>query len=974
MGDGGRSLRAVLALAYLCAILASASDASAQIVHDGSLGPSGTVSGPDHVIAAENGARAGANLFHSFSEFDLATGATATFTGPADVGHVVSRVTGGEPSTIDGLVRSTMPTADFWFVNPAGIVVGPNGRFDVPAGLHIGAADAVAFADGSAFAADPDAGATLATAAPEAFGFAAGGGDLRLEGTRLEPAGDLTLAGAELVVADTDILATAPATLRLEGTTLRLTDSFVALDNPDDGAGGVVELTADTIGVTRSEVSAVGFGAGPSARLDLEGEAITFDGGSLVFTRSFGGGAGGDIDVRADGLALRSGAVLATVTDGGGGGGQLRIDVDQRMRVDAARVTSLSFGSGTAGDLSIAAAEMAVARNGLIDTRALDSGALGTVAFDIATQLRLHDGGAIVAENDGAGAGGRVRLRAAELLLQDGGQIFSTALSAFASARGSDVEVDVDRLRVEGAGGSPDPRPAAIATLTAPFAAADAGDVTIDAEIVALRDGGQITSETLGAGAGGNVTVRARQSFTMRGPDGAAGDNATAVSVTTAGQSPTAVGGDLVIAAERLEVTGASAIAAQTQGVAPGGNIRFDVGDSFLIDGALISGNTSGPGRGGDVVVDRAPNLQIRNGGQIATGPSRGQFTPDPTDAELGRGGDIRVEVGRLRIDAGDADPLRQATGLVSLASDLSFGAAGDIDVDADVVELVNGGVISAQTLGFGAGGEVAVDARTAFVATGATRRPPFDPSGVFASTAGIVAAAVGGDVRVAAPAVTLADGATITAASEGIADAGGVRVRGRERVELRDASIATSSPAAGGGRIEVFARDRLQLEDSRIESSVAGARDTTAGDIAIDPRFVILNDSAILARATAGTGGNIGIEVGTLILSPGSRIDASAETGIDGTVETGSPAEDVSGRIVQLPAQFRDPNAILRAGCDARNLEAASTFVVGAASGPPAVDGPLIAGYAPDPARARQGDAAGWPPVPSGAPCAPPR
>jgi hypothetical protein len=344
--------------------------------------------------------------------------------------------------------------------------------------------------------------------------------------------------------------------------------------------------------------------------------------------------------------------------------------------------------------------------------------------------------------------------------------------------------------------------------------------------------------------------------------------------------------------------------------------------------------------------VESAADLNIRNGGQMSTGPARGQFTTDPTAAQLGQGGDIRVDVGRLRIDAGEADPRRQATGLVSLAADLSFGAAGDIDVDADVIELVDGGVISAQTLGFGRGGDVDVKARRSFVAAGVTRRAPFDPAGVFASTDGVVAAAAGGDVSVAAPRVVLTDGATITAASAGVADAGRVTVRGSDTVELRGATIATSSPAAGGGRIDVAASDRIRLDRSRIESSVAGADDTTAGDIAIDPRFVILDESAILATATAGTGGNIRIDVGTLILSPTSRIDASAETGIDGTVSTGSPAEDVSSRIAQLSADFQDPDALLREGCDRRDIRDASTFVVAGASAAAAGDGPLVAGY----------------------------
>ena len=77
------------------------------------------------------GEQAGPNLFHSFEQFSIGTDEVATFTGPESVENVVSRVTGGEVSSIDGTLRSTIPNADVYLLNPAGLVFGPNGRLDV---------------------------------------------------------------------------------------------------------------------------------------------------------------------------------------------------------------------------------------------------------------------------------------------------------------------------------------------------------------------------------------------------------------------------------------------------------------------------------------------------------------------------------------------------------------------------------------------------------------------------------------------------------------------------------------------------------------------------------------------------------------------------------------------------------------------------------------------------------------------------
>ena len=92
MSDGVRSHR--LGPALLVAFLA-ATPVQAQIVTDGSVGPKVSLSGGEIKIGDDLGARRGDNLFHSFEKFGIATGQTATFTGPGTIRNVISRVTGG---------------------------------------------------------------------------------------------------------------------------------------------------------------------------------------------------------------------------------------------------------------------------------------------------------------------------------------------------------------------------------------------------------------------------------------------------------------------------------------------------------------------------------------------------------------------------------------------------------------------------------------------------------------------------------------------------------------------------------------------------------------------------------------------------------------------------------------------------------------------------------------------------------------
>jgi len=85
-----------------------------------------------YLINADLGVQLGGNLIHSFREFNVAQGETATFSGPSSVQNIISRVTGGTPSSIDGTLRSTTSGSSLYFLNPAGILFGANAKLDLP--------------------------------------------------------------------------------------------------------------------------------------------------------------------------------------------------------------------------------------------------------------------------------------------------------------------------------------------------------------------------------------------------------------------------------------------------------------------------------------------------------------------------------------------------------------------------------------------------------------------------------------------------------------------------------------------------------------------------------------------------------------------------------------------------------------------------------------------------------------------------
>ncbi len=321
---------------------------------------------------------------------------------------------------------------------------------------------------------------------------------------------------------------------------------------------------------------------------------------------------------------------------------------------------------------------------------------------------------------------------------------------------------------------------------------------------------------------------------------------------------------------------------------------------------AQISTQSENAGQAGDITISAAEALHIAS---PAGGVQSGVFS---TASGTGAGGNIVISGGSLLMDGGAVN-----------VSSVNTGDAGSITASLDSVSLQAGAQISTSVDGTGQGGALTVTT-TKDVSLAGQASDGFS-SGLYSQTIG---SGAGGVVDVSAANVALADHATINSESLGTGDAGDINVTAVNAVELGNASITTAAANADGGNIKVTASELVYLVNSDITAAVGGGLGN-GGNVDIDPQFVVLSGSNILASAIGGNGGNITVVADHFISSPGSVLNASSQLGIDGTISILSPDEEVSSNQVELPVAYLDAAGLLRERCSARRPGDRSSFVV---------------------------------------------
>ena len=957
---GAKRRRATCALvALLCVLdLVVPGRAAAQITLDGSLGPAGALGGPNYAIGAGLGQTRGANLFHSFGQFNLRTinGAreTATFSGPPTIQNIIGRVTGGGTSSIDGRVRSTINGANLFLLNPAGVVFGPNAILDVRGSFHTSTADALHFADGAQFSARLTSPSMLTVAPPVAFGFAAPNpAPIRILGSELVvPDGrSLSLVGGHLEVTGAflgafggriDLVSVgAPGVVRLSPLS---SEGFARMGRVDiagsaidvSGArGGTIAIRADSVTIDGSAVFADTLGGADAGPLGIDVVAagdVRITGGSQVTTDVFGAGRAGAIAISGGRVVVDGDALVRSEPQPGttGAGGALAITADQ-LTVAGARLSTRTRGAGRGGDIRITAPEVTL-DEGFVIGGTRGSGAAGAITVD-AQRLTVANGAGIIGdlESGSTGAGAPITVRASEAILLAGRGSDGSTSGIFNNTRGSgdgaSVLVATPDLAMRDA--------ATIESSTG--GSARAGSVLVDAGRVSLEGGAAILSASLGAGPAGSVTVRASERVVIAGqsPDGLFSEIQTSA-------DRTGDAGPVTIITPELIMTRQGSIQASSRGGGNAGDIRIETARLTLEAGAEILSLTSGDGAAGSITIAASERFTIAG---AEDGALSGVFN---SSLRGGRSGSIAIDVGELVLVGGGqvntnssgqgaagtitvnasgrvsisgvADPERvgpSVTGNVS--SGLSSSAAGDgpagrIAVRTPLLELADLGGIAAQSRGNGAAGDVVIDVGRLVIATG----------GVIDTT--VVGTGRGGTITVNASELVSVVGrhpvatspSVISSTTLGNGQGGQVLIRAPLVAVDAGAEILTQAAGAGrAGEIRIDAGRLSMTADSLIEAGAVGRG--AGGSVTVVARDAVSVDGSRISTDASGegAGGNVFVSAPQIALTAAQIAATSSGPGDAGTVTLVAPVQLVArDSAVTTSAAFADGgNVLLQVG-----------------------------------------------------------
>jgi filamentous hemagglutinin family protein len=683
-----------------------------------------------------------------------------------------------------------------------------------------------------------------------------------------------------------------------------------------------------------------------AGHVTIQADTIRIENQSDILTFSSRGN-GGDINIQANQLTLDNSSLFSpSLRDGRSG--NISVDVTGPVDLIGGEITSVALNDSQGGDITISGDRLIITDTGVVDSSGLGTEAAGDIAIN-ANQVSLQGGGRILAQTDGAGQGGEITIQATDfievigtgvitppdgidflfdtptpslisagtlgdgaagdisidtgrLLLQDGGTIGADSLDSTTTGRSGNIIVNAsESVEVigtsnflpgfEGFGdlGFDEGLLFSSRLSTNTSNAENAGDITINTQRLAVREGGQISTSTSGLGRGGRIEINAAESVEISG--------------TTEELNNTDEFGRTVITPIP------SFVRVDTSGAGNAGELVLNTGRLSIRDGGEIVASTTGEGQGGILTINASESVDVIGSRLLSNGERITSRIESRTTAE-GNAGELNITTDRLAVQelglisantsgAGNAGTLRiDASGEVNIAGQFqegetdfrsqviinveprASGQGGQLVLHAGSLSISDGGGLNANTFGRGNAGTIDIRVNESInLFDGGFIQTLVAPGGVGSA----------GDISLEGRSLTLRSGSQIAATiEEPTSDLPGGQGRGGDiRLTIED-TIDIIGVSSGGASSGIFT------------NTEAGAQGR-GGNIIVDTANLRLANGGVLSARTANPsrGGDITITAETLSLRGGAQIlTTTTNQGNAGTITLDVADEiDLSGQ-----------------------------------------------------------------------------
>lgn len=536
---------------------------SAEVILDGTLGPEKVLEGPDFEILSEDGKQEGGNLFHSFSQFDLNKEQSATFTGTESIQNIIGRVTSGKYSVIDGILRTKIPQANLYLMNPEGFIFGPNAKLDVQGSVHISTAHQIKLGTQGVFNAISSQESTLVSAPPSAFGFLG------------NPPAKISIQQSQMATGQGKTFSLIAGEININAARLR-------------AISGQVNLVS--VGSTPVEISqeSIETHKGPWGKMMIENQSSI----------DVGKEGAGDIHIRSGELILNNSDIIAN-TSASKDGGVIKLDVGELRLSANSSIDSRTFGPGQGGQIILKVSGTAILSHGsIIQSSTLSSDAQAGDAGNIVLEAQCLnlEGGTISTATKGTGQGGDINISVKEEMNLISSADFPSIIEASSepqlgqeeqAGNAGRIYIQARDLHLSGMGSRID---------NSTLGSGLGGNITLNIlNKLSLSEKAFISADSKGMGEAGNITLNTNELVLHTGMISTATDKAQ--------------GGNIIINARQSVHIDESQISATVSGGhGNGGNLLISNPRFFHLINSKIIANAKG-GHGGLVLIVTVPPL-----------------------------------------------------------------------------------------------------------------------------------------------------------------------------------------------------------------------------------------------------------------------------------------------------------------------------------------------------------------------------